>query len=215
MCTNHSLNVVPIYSSGSIIVESFVGSIRRKSRIMATRGVFQNRVLLLNGSTWEPLSVITGLRAINLLLAGKAIMVEESGNFLRTVREKFSVPSVIALRTYINVPRRRAHWSRKGVLVRDNFTCIYCGVQLGAMKKSKVLSKSDLTIDHILPRSRSGKDTWSNTACACAVCNHKKGDRLPHEVGMKLRWEPKTPRTSYLVIAMGTGPDVWKRYVEM
>ena len=182
---------------------------------MSTSGTLQNRVLLLNGSTWEPLSVITVQRAINLLIAGKAIVVEESGNFLRTVRDKFSVPSVIALRTYINVPRRRAHWSRKGVLVRDEYTCIYCGVQPGTLQKGKVVTKSDLTIDHILPRSRGGKDTWSNTACACAACNHKKGDRLPHEVGMKLKWEPKTPRTSYLVIALGTGPDVWKRYVEM
>jgi 5-methylcytosine-specific restriction endonuclease McrA len=122
---------------------------------------------------------------------------------------------VIALRTYINVPRRRAQWSRKGVLVRDDYMCIYCGVQPGTLQKGKVVAKSDLTIDHILPKSRGGKDTWSNTACACAACNHKKGDRLPHEVGMKLKWEPKTPRTSYLVIALGTGPDVWKRYIEM
>lgn len=175
----------------------------------------QSRVLLLNGSTWEPLSVITVPRAINLILAEKAIIVEESGKFVRTVREKFSVPSVIALRTYINVPRRHAHWSRKGILVRDEYTCIYCGSKVGMLQKGKILTKADFTIDHILPKSRKGKDTWSNTACACAPCNHRKGDRLPHEAGMKLRWEPKTPRTSYLVIALGTGPSVWKRYVEV
>ncbi|MCA9915064.1 MAG: HNH endonuclease, partial [Anaerolineae bacterium] len=75
---------------------------------MSTTAILQQRVLLLNGSTWEPLSVITVPRAMNLLLAGKAIVVEESGKFIRTVRDQFSVPSVIALRTYINVPRRRA-----------------------------------------------------------------------------------------------------------
>lgn len=175
----------------------------------------QRRVLLLNGSTWEPLSVVTVPRAINLVLAGKAIVVEESGKYVRSIRDKFVVPSVIALRTYINVPRRRAHWSRKGVLVRDNYTCIYCNIEPGMLQKGKVLTKSDLTIDHILPKSRKGKDNWSNTACACAVCNHKKGNRLPHEAGMKLLWEPKTPRTSYLVIALGTGPKVWKRYIEV
>lgn len=175
----------------------------------------QQRVLLLNGSTWEPLSVITVPRAMNLLLAGKAIVVEESGKFIRTVRDKFSVPSVIALRTYINVPRRRAHWSRRGVLVRDHYRCIYCGAQPGDIQRGKMLAKADFTIDHILPKSRGGRDTWSNTACACSSCNHRKGDRLPHEVGMKLRWEPKMPRTSYLVIALGTGPSVWKRYVEV
>ena len=177
--------------------------------------VFQNRVLLLNGSTWEPLSVITVQRAINLLFAGKAYAVEQTGQYLRTVRSKFEVPSVIALRSYVNVPRRKSHWSRKGVLVRDNYTCIYCGIRMGTLVKSKVLSKRDFTIDHITPRSKGGKDTWSNTACACSKCNHRKGNRLHNVAGMRLRWEPKTPRTSYLVIALGSGPDVWKRYVEI
>lgn len=177
--------------------------------------VLSNRVLLLNGSTWEPLAVVTVPRAINLLLAGKALVVEESGKFVRTVRDRFPVPSVIALRAYVNVPRRRAHWSRKGVLVRDTYVCIYCGVRPGVIHHGRVLGKADFTIDHILPKSRGGRDAWTNTACACAHCNHRKGDRLPHEAGMRLRWEPKTPRTSYLVIALGTGPDVWKRYVEV
>lgn len=176
--------------------------------------IAQNRVLLLNGSTWEPLSVISIPRAINLLVAGKAIVVEETGKFLRTVRDKYPVPSVIALRTYINVPRRQAHWSRKGILVRDEYTCVYCGVTPGSLVKNKVLTRQDFSIDHILPRSRGGKDTWTNTACACSACNHRKGSRLPNEAGMKLRWEPKMPRTSYLVIAVGSGPDTWKRYIE-
>ncbi len=176
--------------------------------------IAQNRVLLLNGSTWEPLSVISIPRAITLLVAGKAIVVEETGKFLRTVREKYPVPSVIALRAYINVPRRQAHWSRKGILVRDDYTCIYCGVTVGTLVKNKVLTRQDFSIDHILPRSRGGRDTWTNTACACASCNHRKGNRLPNEAGMKLRWEPKIPRTSYLVIAVGSGPDTWKRYIE-
>jgi 5-methylcytosine-specific restriction endonuclease McrA len=172
------------------------------------------RVLLLNGHTWEPLSVISIPRAINLVLSEKAVVVEQSGEFLRTVRDQFPVPSVIALRTYINVPRRQAHWSRRGVLVRDNFTCIYCGIQPGQVMRGKLLSKSDFTVDHVIPRSRGGRDNWTNTACACYACNHRKGDRLPHEAGMKMAWEPKTPRTSYLVVAVGTGNDAWKRYIE-
>lgn len=181
---------------------------------MSQLAISQNRVLLLNGSTWEPLSIISVPRAIGLILAEKAIMVEETGRFLRTVRDKFPVPSVIALRAYVNVPRRRAHWSRKGVLVRDKYICVYCGVQPGSIVKNKVLTKSDFSIDHIIPRSRGGRDTWTNTACACASCNHRKGNRTPTEAGLRLRWEPKTPRTSYLVIAVGSGPDAWKRYVE-
>lgn len=175
----------------------------------------QSRVLLLNGSTWEPLSVIPVPRAINLVLAGKAVVVEQSGQFLRTVRDKFPIPSVIALRTFINVPRRRAHWSRRGVLIRDGYTCVYCGVTPGGIVRGKVLSKSDFTVDHILPKSRGGRDQWTNTACACYNCNHRKGSRLPNEAGMRLLWEPKTPRTSYLVIAVGTGPDAWRQYIEL
>lgn len=177
--------------------------------------LLQGRVLLLNGSTWEPLSVISIPRAINLILSEKAITVEDSGKKLRTVNTEFPVPSVIALRRYVNVPRRKAHWSRRGVLVRDEYTCIYCGIKPGGQQRGQVLTKSKFTVDHIVPKSRNGKDTWTNTACACAACNHRKGSRLPNEAGMKLKWEPKTPRTSYLVIAVGTGPDAWKRYIEV
>jgi 5-methylcytosine-specific restriction endonuclease McrA len=182
---------------------------------VSSAGALRGHVLLLNGSNWEPLAVITVPRAINLILAGKAIVIEQSGHFLQTIHDKYPVPSVIALRTYVNVPRRQAHWSRKGVLVRDDYTCIYCGVKPGGIAKGRLLSKHDFTVDHILPRSRGGKDSWTNTACACYVCNHRKSDKLPNEIGMKLRWEPKTPRTSYLVIAIGTGPDAWRRYIEI
>jgi 5-methylcytosine-specific restriction endonuclease McrA len=176
--------------------------------------MIQGRVLLLNGHTWEPLSVISIPRAINLVIAEKAVVVEQSGEHLRTIRDKFPIPSVIALRTYINVPRRQAHWSRRGVLVRDTFTCIYCGVTPGQLMKGKVVTKSDFTVDHVIPKSRGGRDTWTNTACACYACNHRKGDRLPHEAGMKMAWEPKTPRTSYLVVAIGSGNEAWRRYIE-
>ena len=175
----------------------------------------QGRVLLLNGSTWEPLTVIGVPRAINLLLAGKALMVEETGQYLRSVRQKFPVPSVIALKRYVNVPRRHAYWSRRGVLIRDNYTCIYCGARPGTIKRGRPLAKSDFTIDHILPKSRGGKETWTNTACACSPCNHRKGNRTESEAGMKLRWEPKIPRTSYIVIEIGGGPDAWKKYIEV
>ncbi len=181
---------------------------------MSSVGAVHGRVLLLNGRTWEPMSVITIPRAVNLLLSDKAIVVEQTGQFLRTVRDRYPVPSVIALRSYINVPRRQAHWSRRGVLVRDGFTCIYCLAQPGTPYKGKGLAKADFTVDHIIPKSRGGKDQWVNTACACYVCNHRKGDRLPHESGMKLHWEPKTPRTSYLVVAIGSGNEQWKRYIE-
>lgn len=172
------------------------------------------RVLLLNGSTWEPLDIISIPRAINLLLANKAMIVEQTGQVLRSVREVFPIPSVIALKTYINVPRRQATWSRRAVLTRDGHVCIYCAKKPGDILQGKLLGKSDMTIDHILPRSRGGKDVWTNTACACYICNRKKGNRLPGEAGLKLLWEPRRPRTNYLVLEVGTGPDSWKKFIE-
>lgn len=177
--------------------------------------MLDGRVLLLNGGTWEPLTIVSIPRAINLLLSGKAFVVEETGTFLRTVRSRFPIPSVIALRQFINVPRRHATWSRQGVLSRDSYTCIYCGARIGDTVQGRILTRHDLTVDHILPVSRGGKNTWSNTACACFACNHRKGNRLPGEAGMKLLWEPKIPRTNYLVIELGTGPASWKRYIEI
>lgn len=177
--------------------------------------MLHGQVLLLNGNSWEPLGIISVPRAINLLLAGKAIVIEESGKFIRTVRDKFSVPSVIALRHYINVPRRQAPWSRKGVLVRDNYTCIYCGSSPGDLVSGKILAKGMMTVDHIMPRSRGGKDTWTNTACACPRCNHRKGDKLPHEAGLKMLWEPRRPRTSYVVLEFGNEHETWKHYIDI
>ncbi|MBN1284492.1 MAG: HNH endonuclease [Anaerolineae bacterium] len=173
------------------------------------------RVLLLNGSTWEPIDIISVPRAINLVLSEKAQVVEESGRSLRTVSAKFPVPSVIVLHYYVNVPRRGARWSRRGVLARDGYVCVYCGSRPGEMQRGQILRKQDFTVDHIIPKSRGGVDGWTNTACACYICNHRKGSRLPSEAGMKLRWEPKTPRTSYLVISIGNGPETWKKYIEI
>ena len=129
----------------------------------------QGRVLLLNGSSWEPLAVISVARAINLILSGKAVIIEETGKVLKTVSDSFPVPSVIALRRYINVPRRRAHWSRKGVLARDNYTCIYCGIRSGDVQRGKIITKSDYTVDHVLPRSRGGRDRTR--------CRYRHGER--------------------------------------
>jgi 5-methylcytosine-specific restriction endonuclease McrA len=177
--------------------------------------VIQGQVLLLNGSSWEPLGLIGIPRAINLVLAGKALVVEESGRFIRTVRDKLAVPSVIALKHYINVPRRQAPWTRKGVLLRDNYTCIYCGIKPGMIQQGKILTRNSMTVDHILPRSKGGKDTWMNTACACPVCNHRKGDKLQHEAGMKMQWEPRRPRTNYVVLEFGNENETWKRYIDV
>ena len=170
-------------------------------------------VLLLNASS-EPLSVIPLRRALSLMLRGRVVAATDESISIRATTTSFEIPTILRLRRYINVPRRNARWSRRGILDRDNHCCIYCGVTVGNKRKGRMVVKKDFTVDHIVPRSRGGKNTWGNTACACAICNNRKADKMPNEAGMRLRWEPKTPRVDYLILG-GEIPDAWKIYLEV
>jgi 5-methylcytosine-specific restriction endonuclease McrA len=170
-------------------------------------------ILLLN-ATYEPLAVVTRGRALSLLMRGRVEPACADEVELRTVSQVIHIPTVIRLRYYVKAPRRGLRWSRRAVLQRDRHTCIYCGMQPGQKQRGRVLKHNDFTIDHILPVSRGGRNTWGNTACACPLCNQRKGNRTPHEANMKLRWEPKTPRVNYLV-ALGEAPAAWKVYLEL
>lgn len=172
-----------------------------------------DRVLLLNGD-YRPLTSITLQKAVNLLISGKVAPVEGIARCLRTPNTIFEVPSVIVLRRFVNVPARDKKWSRRGVMERDSYTCIFCLSKAGQKRnRTRSWRPRDFTIEHLKPVSRGGKSTWGNTACACAPCNHRKADRTSHEAGMPLLWEPKTPRTNYWVVS-GTFPVEWKKYFE-
>ena len=165
-----------------------------------------SKVLLLN-ATYQPLKLVSLQRAVGLMLGGKVETVEGIARVLKTPTSTFTVPSVIRLRHYVNVPHRTLRWSKWRVLQRDNYTCGYCG--------RYDLPRSEYTVDHIIPTSRGGKKvSWGNTICACFSCNQRKGDQTPTEAGMKLLFEPKTPRTNYLV-ASGNTPVEWKKYLEV
>lgn len=100
---------------------------------------------------------------------------------LRTPSDQFDFPSVIRLRRYIRLPYKKVVLTRRNVMRRDSFRCQYCG------------QKSKLTIDHIHPKSRGGKDTWENLTTACDKCNVKKGNRTPKEANMELLSKPYRP----------------------
>ncbi|MEZ4867587.1 MAG: HNH endonuclease [Caldilineaceae bacterium] len=170
-------------------------------------------VLLLNAS-YEPLAVIPLKRAVSLLLRDRVDAVTDELVTVQGASDTLALPNVLRLRRYVHAPRRGVRWSRRGVLQRDEFRCIYCGMRSGERRGSIFLTKSDFTIDHIVPRSRGGVNSWGNTACACSPCNQRKGDRTPHEAGMTMLWEPKTPRVDYLV-ASGSIPTSWKIYLEV
>lgn len=102
----------------------------------------------------------------------------------------YPVPKVVRLVRYVVTRWRYARgpgWSRSGVLVRDQRRCGYCGDHA-------------TTVDHVLPRSRGGRNSWTNTVAACYACNQRKGDLTPVEAGMRLRTEPSTPTWAALAL---------------
>ncbi|MEZ4865272.1 MAG: HNH endonuclease [Caldilineaceae bacterium] len=170
-------------------------------------------ILLLNAS-YEPLAVIPARRALSLLLRERVDAVTDERVKIPTASNDLAIPSVLRLRRYARVPKRGVRWSRRSVFQRDGYRCIYCGIHAGDRQGGEVITKRDFTLDHILPKSRGGRNTWGNTACACPKCNQRKGNRTPHEAGMPMLWEPKTPRVDYLV-ASGEVPTAWKFYLEL
>lgn len=165
------------------------------------------RVLVLNAS-YEPLGVVAAKRAAQLLLEDKAEVISAyPGEFIRSSKRELPCPSVLRLLRYVDSPRfRKAYLTRRAVLQRDDYTCAYCGEQ-------KPLK--DMTMDHILPRSRQGPNTWKNVIACCFACNQIKGDRTPEEMGWRLRFHPYKPEGNrrVAIIAGAIHPD-WKAWLE-
>ena len=168
-------------------------------------------VLLLNAS-YEPVTVITHQRAVSLLMRERVEAATDHILPIHGVTSIFRLPSVVRLRRYIQIPRHGITWSRKGVLQRDGYCCIYCRARPGDWQGNARLTRRDFTVDHILPRSRGGGDTWHNTACACQSCNQRKGNCTPAEAGMSLFWEPDIPRVNRLYW-INELPDAWRIYL--
>lgn len=137
------------------------------------------RVLLLN-QTYEPLGTISVARAVIMTIKGTVTVEELDGDrVLRSARTAFPVPSVIRRRIYINVRQRReaSGMRRARIYMRDKFRCQYCGERK---------TSGELTLDHILPRSRGGDNSPLNVVTACVSCNQRKGNRTPSEARMPL-----------------------------
>ena len=168
--------------------------------------LMQTPVLVLNAS-YEPINICAARRAIVLVLKGLAMPEEENGNFLHAARLAMRVPSVIRLLEYRRIPHQTRALSRKNILLRDRNTCQYCGV---------VLSSGELTLDHVIPRSRGGSSTWENLVACCHPCNRRKGNHLLHETDMKLQKEPRpfTLHTSRHIMRMIGRSDLkWRKYL--
>ena len=164
--------------------------------------VLAQPTLVLNRS-WTAIATTTVRHALGLVFSGTARAIRpesyeaycfESWSDLdvppgvpgvRTVTGEIRAPEVVALTRYNGFPKTTVTFSRRNLYRRDHSTCQYCGARPGTR---------ELSVDHVLPRSRGGKSTWENCVLACLECNREKGDRTPVEARMRLRREPHCPR---------------------
>ena len=163
----------------------------------------QSPVLVLNAS-YEPISICQARRALSLLVKGAAA-VEESHDAL--VWRNMRMPAVIRLSRYRKVPQKRHVVTRRNIFSRDLHSCQYCGC---------VFAGSQLTLDHVLPKSRGGRDTWENLVACCYACNHRKADRTPEEAGMALSRTPRAVNVHAarsLMRSRGEQCPLWRKYL--
>lgn len=186
--------------------------------------MLNSSVLVLN-RLFLPIHVTSVRRAFSLLYQGAASAVNEnyeifdfddwgerggsvnkSGDFIGTVKGAIPVPRVILLCYYDRVPRRHVRFSRANIFSRDTDTCQYC---------DGMPPRSQLNLDHVVPRAQGGKTTWENVVCCCVSCNRRKGGRTPEQAGVKLRRIPRRPRWSPLmnVVPHGVRYREWRPFV--
>ena len=160
-------------------------------------------VLVLN-QDYSHFTICTVNRSFLLLYNCKADLIAQSKNrLLRSINKSFPYPSVIKLNRYINIPHKSVTLSRTNIFKRDQFLCQYCG------------KSNDLTLDHVIPRSRGGKSIWTNLVTACRSCNAKKGDHLIGEINMKLNKNPVKPSfVMYLKNLNHRNQDDWLPFLE-
>jgi 5-methylcytosine-specific restriction endonuclease McrA len=163
-------------------------------------------VLVLN-QNYEPFNICRVRRAVILLLQNKAEMLENGSGFIHSASHAFPVPSVIRLDSLTKRPFFKRRLTRLEVFNRDKYTCQYCG------KETK-----QLTLDHVIPRSRGGEHLWENIVSACVPCNRRKAGKTPKEAGMRLTCFPSPPHNNRLFYVPHNYCQVrqeWQKYLPM
>jgi len=165
--------------------------------------ILNSGVLVLN-QNYEPLSVATVKRALVMIRCGKAEIIENGRGLIHTPSRAYPCPSVIRLEYIVHRPRPRVKLSRREIFRRDNYTCQYCGVHT-----------HNLTVDHVVPRTRGGTHTWENLVSACPACNRRKGGKTLAEAKMTLLRKPFEPRPtgSYLFGSYLKQHTEWRKFL--
>jgi 5-methylcytosine-specific restriction endonuclease McrA len=130
---------------------------------------------------YQPINAVPFQKALGYIVKGK---VDVLASYERVVHPYWQMPAVVRLTHWVQTHQRKVKFSRQNVLIRDRFVCQYCGVSMNT---------GQLTFDHVQPRSRGGRTTWTNIVAACSECNSHKANRTPQEAGMKLRKRPVQP----------------------
>ena len=183
--------------------------------------VIDRPTLVLN-RYWQAVGVAPVARSLTLVAAERARIVDPTDfqqytwadwarlvpkkdePFIQAVTFRLRVPEVITLTHYDRVPANTVTFSRRNIFKRDRYTCQYCGGQPGS---------EELTIDHVLPRSRGGTSTWENCVLACTECNKRKADRTPDEAHMPLRKVPVRPKWKPLYARHSARIESWSKFV--
>ena len=162
-----------------------------------------NHFVLVLNQNYQPLNVCRARRAMTLIARETAEALQDSQGYIRTTSQRFKIPSVIRLFSLVRRPMIQRRLSRRGVFIRDGFTCQYCG---GEMR--------DLTLDHVIPRFRSGQHSWDNVVSACTACNHRKAGKTPREAGMRLLSIPQPPKPNpYQQFNQYHIPEEWEQFM--
>ena len=166
--------------------------------------ILNRKVLVLNQS-YEPLMVINAKRAIVLIIKEKVKMLEKYSENIRSAQNSFDLPSVIRLNFYVHLKYKDIVLNRRNIIKRDDYRCQYCAKQA-----------TPLTLDHIVPKNKGGKDSWENLVAACSKCNTRKGDTLLKHMDMKLLKKPRKPSKLFqLQTYVNKKQDNWKQYLFM
>ncbi|UBM57285.1 HNH endonuclease [Marinilongibacter aquaticus] len=160
------------------------------------------KVLVLNAD-YTAISVCTVPKAFLLVYLDKAELLRDDERVkLRTVSAEYPLPSVIKLNNYVKVPYKGVVLNRQNIFKRDGNRCVYCG------------TNRNLTLDHVIPKSRGGKTNWDNLVSACKHCNGRKGDYTPEEAEMPLMSKPYRPTfVTFLRDFSGSGSERWAPYL--
>ena len=156
---------------------------------------------------YAPVSVISVPRAITLLFLGKVEVVEEYDADYRSTKLVIKIPAVVRLLRGFRRHKKPVKFSRVNIYSRDNWRCQYCGDKC---------TMSELTYDHVIPRTLGGKTTWTNIVSACEKCNSKKGGRTPEQAKMRLLKKPVQPVDTpaiVLEVSRTSVPDAWREYL--